>query len=451
MSPNDTPGSQLTERYLLGDLLGAGGAATVYRATHRRSGQPVAIKMFTTPPEPDRPVRRGEDAALEQLRHPGLVEIHETGTDTAGHRYLVMQLIDGEDLTRRIERGPMPVHDVTTIGTALADTLAHVHEQGVVHRDIKPGNILLDHHLRPYLTDFGVSRLIDATRVTATGAAVGTPAYMAPEQVRGRKVGPPADVYALGLVLLEAITGQREYPGTVVESAVARLHRRPIIPSPLPTPLRTLLAAMTADQPQDRPSAGTVARRLATDSNMPLHTSAAVTTTAEDHAHPPRRSPNRQAIKIAALVAAAGLATALLGGGAQPDAAGDSALNDVRPPATATPPTPSPPSPLPDPQTSTDQQLPAGSAPDQHQASPPDPQPNIGHNSSTDDTVEQPVSDVRERIDPVDPPDVPSQEHGNQTGTAADDGTSERPSNKGKSEEKTAKPAKNKNSKAGQK
>lgn len=253
---------RLSDRYLLGDILGVGGTATVHRATHRESARAVAVKIYTSGAVgPHTPPSHGSETALAGLRHPGLVEIYESGFD-ADHAYLVMRLIEGRPLSARVHQGPMPTADVVALGAALADTLAHVHARGVVHRDVKPSNILLDGRQVPFLTDFGASRLLDATRVTATGLTVGTPAFMAPEQVRGEHVGPAADVYALGLVLLEAVTGRREYQGGVVEAAVARLHRDPVVPDGLPQPCRRLLAAMTAQDPASRPSAATVAARL---------------------------------------------------------------------------------------------------------------------------------------------------------------------------------------------
>jgi eukaryotic-like serine/threonine-protein kinase len=255
-------GHGIGERYELGDVLGQGGAATVYRALDRHTGRQVAIKLYETALSTgDRPQHRAELAALVRLQHPGLVRLYDAGFHD-GCAFLVMQLIDGEPLSQRIARGALPVATVVELGWQLASTLAYVHARGVIHRDVKPGNVLVDATDRCFLTDFGVSRLVDATRCTVSGLALGTPAFLAPEQVRGRRLGPAIDIYALGLVLLEALTGTKEYPGGAVESAVARLHRSPHIPPTLPARLRFLLRAMTVDDPAVRPDAATVASRL---------------------------------------------------------------------------------------------------------------------------------------------------------------------------------------------
>jgi hypothetical protein len=255
-------GNGIGERYELGDVLGRGGAATVYRALDLHTGRHVAIKLYEIALSTgDRPQHGAELAALVRLHHPGLVRLHDTGM----HHdcvFLVMQLIDGEPLSQRIARGPLPVPTVVELGWQLASTLAYVHARGVIHRDVKPGNVLIDATDRCFLTDFGVSRLVDATRCTVSGMAMGTPAFLAPEQVRGQRLGSAIDIYALGLVLLEALTGTKEYPGGAVESAVARLHRPPQIPPTLPARLRFLLRAMTVDDPAVRPDAATVASRL---------------------------------------------------------------------------------------------------------------------------------------------------------------------------------------------
>jgi eukaryotic-like serine/threonine-protein kinase len=256
-------GDLLAGRYEVGPLVGLGGTAEVYRAWDHVGGRPVAVKIFRpgSAPAPghggDRELR-----ALAGIAHPGLVAIHDTGVDPQGCPFVVMDYVNGDSLSTRLSDGPLPVAMVTRLGAVLAEALAAVHARGVVHRDVKPANILLDADDRPWLTDFGIARIVDATRVTATGVVVGTAAYMAPEQVRGEPVGPAADVYALGLLLLEAITGRREYDGNALESALARLHRPPRVPADVPDPLAVTLRRMTALEPADRPSAAEVAEVL---------------------------------------------------------------------------------------------------------------------------------------------------------------------------------------------
>jgi eukaryotic-like serine/threonine-protein kinase len=307
-------------RYTVGDLIGRGGAADVYRARDELLGRDVAIKMFGaggdvvaaanaeaeqpsvevadpapgeaaaapedaeapeaggrygrgtgSTPRPSAPpaelvgdLEEGSDArnrrevlTLAALSHPGLVTVYDVGDDH-GRAYFVMQLIEGDTLAQRIRRGPLPLGDVIALGAALADALAYVHRRGVVHRDVKPGNVLLDADGRAHLSDFGIAAVRDAAPVTAAGMVIGTASYLSPEQVRGESVTPAVDIYALGLVLIECVTGRREYPGNALEAAVARLHRRPVVPVGLPESLRTLLVAMTADEPGARPDADEV-------------------------------------------------------------------------------------------------------------------------------------------------------------------------------------------------
>ncbi len=175
-----------------------------------------------------------------------------------------MELVDGTTLARVLDDGPLDRQRTAAIGTQLAGALAYVHERGVVHRDIKPANVLMGGRGCDVakLTDFGVARLIDSTRLTVHGTTLGTANYLSPEQTTGGDVGPASDVYSLALVLLECLTGQVAYPGYGVEAALARLHRPPTVPAWLDPAWRDLLAAMTAFDAADRPGAAEVAGRL---------------------------------------------------------------------------------------------------------------------------------------------------------------------------------------------
>jgi hypothetical protein len=158
----------------------------------------------------------------------------------------------------------------------VAEALAYVHERGVVHRDVTPANVLCGPDGRPRLADFGIARLVDTTRVTAAATTIGTAAYMAPEQVEGGDVTPAADVYALGLVLREALTGCVAFEGPSHEAAIARLARDPDVATGVPADWEPLLRRMTARQPADRPAARVVAEELALlGAGAPARTAAA--------------------------------------------------------------------------------------------------------------------------------------------------------------------------------
>ncbi|MEU0877209.1 serine/threonine-protein kinase [Lentzea sp. NPDC005914] len=245
----------LADRYRLGELLGTGGMAEVRRATDVVLDRDVAVKLFRTCQD-EVDVRRftNEIRTLATLSHPGLVSVYDA--DTSGDTpFMVLELVEGRTLRDRIANGPMDVDEVRRLGAALADALSHVHGHGFIHRDVKPSNILLDDDGVPRLADFGLARLADGARLTRADQVVGTAAYLAPEQVRGTEITSAVDVYALGLVLLECLTGHREYEGAEIEAAVARLHRPPVVPADLPFGLTRLLSLMTALSPARRPSA----------------------------------------------------------------------------------------------------------------------------------------------------------------------------------------------------
>ncbi|MFE6828380.1 protein kinase [Streptomyces sp. NPDC057690] len=252
----------LAGRYRLDALIGSGGAADVHRGFDLRLRRPVAVKLFRPDTGFDtEEAFLSEAVILARLQHPGLVTAYDAGRHD-GDAYLVMQLIEGHTLKARIAEGPLSPGATATVGAGLADALAHAHDAGIVHRDVKPSNVILDASGHAHLTDFGISRLLDATTCTATGTLIGTAAYLSPEQVLGRPVGRPADVYALGLVLLECLTGRLEYDGGPLEAAIARLHRAPRLPDFLPTELAALLRDMTALDEQARPTAPDCARTL---------------------------------------------------------------------------------------------------------------------------------------------------------------------------------------------
>jgi eukaryotic-like serine/threonine-protein kinase len=272
----------LSGRYRLGALLGSGGMADVFEAEDTVLGRAVAIKLFRPATlVGDEEVRRqGEIQLLAGLNHPGLVTLFDAGTDDASgvpRSYFVMELVSGLTISSLLRSGPLPAIDVAELGGQVSDALAYVHAHGIVHRDIKPANILVTAPdrtrpsvVRAKLTDFGVARLLDGTRITGLGLTVGTANYLSPEQAMAGNVGPASDIYSLGLVLLECLTGQVAFPGRGIDAAGARLHRGPVVPVSLGPVWTRLLTEMTATSPSDRPTAaqvGVALRQIVPSSN----------------------------------------------------------------------------------------------------------------------------------------------------------------------------------------
>jgi serine/threonine protein kinase len=268
-----TPGGDerlLDGRYRLGDRLGGGAVAEVFRAVDERLARPVAVKLFRGDAAEELQRHEAEMRTLARLDHPSLVTVYDAGEED-GQPYLVMQLVEGDTLADELGRGPLGPERTARYGAALADALAYVHEQGFVHRDVKPANVLIAADGRVHLADFGIARLVDSAHVTRTGDVLGTPAYFAPEQVSGDAVGPAADVYALGLMLLECLTGRRPFEGTAMEVAMARLNRDPELPATVPAQWQDLLRAMTARAVAGRITATQAAdalRRLAAGEDL---------------------------------------------------------------------------------------------------------------------------------------------------------------------------------------
>lgn len=323
----------LDGRYLLGDCVGRGGMAQVFRAEDVVLGRTVAIKIMrgeadgaSVPPR-----ARTEMALLASLNHPSLVTLFDAHVVPGKPEYLVMEYVEGATLADELAKGPMDAAEVAALATELASALHVVHDAGIVHRDVKPSNVLLasdplpGRRHRAKLADFGVAYLAEGDRLTSPGVVIGTAAYLAPEQVRGEAATPASDIYALGLLLLEALTGGRAFPqASGIGAVMARLVESPEAPAWLGWEWVTLLQAMTASEPARRPTALDVVRAVST-----LPTDIVRPTAAPQPASPPLPPLPTTPAAVAALqeptlamTAAAAMTTA-----ATPDAAGTAAAD----------------------------------------------------------------------------------------------------------------------------
>lgn len=247
----------LAERYRLDGILGRGGMSDVYRADDLLAGGQVALKVVRSD-DPSFARRLAQEAgALERLEHPGLVRLLDAGT-IGDRTYLAMELVEGPTLVEVLRNGPMTPARAARLGRTVAGALAYVHRAGVVHRDVKPGNVMFDADGTARLGDFGIALLSDTSTLTAEGTTLGTAAYMAPEQLEDHHVGPEADIWSLGIVLMECLTGRRVYEGGVAEVVARRLAGSVPLPSGLPTPWRLLLVGMLDHRPQQRLKDGEV-------------------------------------------------------------------------------------------------------------------------------------------------------------------------------------------------
>lgn len=266
-STTPVTGDIVARRYRLLERIGEGGMARVFRAHDTYLDRPVAIKIMRGPVHDaltaDRV--RAETTSLASLNHHSLVTLFDAHIDDEGISYLVMEYVAGITLRDLITEGPVAPIVLAGIATDLAEALYVAHEAGIVHRDLKPSNVLLwrspvpSRDWRAKLADFGIAHLLDAGD-SAAGPIMGTAAYIAPEQARGAPPAPPADIYAFGLLLIEALTGVRPY-GDVegVGAVVARMSAAPDIPRTLDAGWRRLLRRMTSLRPEERPSALEVA------------------------------------------------------------------------------------------------------------------------------------------------------------------------------------------------
>jgi serine/threonine-protein kinase len=264
-------GDTLVNRYVLQDRLGAGAAAEVWRATDQRLARTVAIKIlrpqYVSDPEARERFER-EARAAAGLSHPNVVDVYDYG-ETDGTVFIAMQYVDGQDLKRTIAaRGRLPGPDAARIALAICQGLTAAHRHGLIHRDIKPQNILIDRNGTVRITDFGVAKALSGPNLTQTGMTYGTAAYLSPEQATGQPVGPASDVYALGVVLYEMLCGQPPFQG---ENAAAVAYQQVYqAPPPLracapdvPDALAAIVDRTLEKNPALRfPTAATLARAL---------------------------------------------------------------------------------------------------------------------------------------------------------------------------------------------
>jgi tetratricopeptide (TPR) repeat protein len=259
------PGTLIAERFEVAGLARSGGMGDVYRAHDRLTGEQVAVKVLQGNRSLDGARFRREAEALSNLRHPGIVRYVAHGATPSGERYLVMEWLEGEELADRLDRGPLSVEHAVALARAVAESLAAAHERGVVHRDIKPGNLYLPggEVERCKILDFGIAHFGHDLRTrTATGMMMGTPGYMAPEQARGDPdLDARTDVFALGCVLFECLTGKPAFVGEHVMALLAKIlldetpRARSLAPG-VPRQLDDLVSRMMAKEPDARPRDG---------------------------------------------------------------------------------------------------------------------------------------------------------------------------------------------------
>jgi eukaryotic-like serine/threonine-protein kinase len=291
-------------KFVLGREIGSGGMSTVFLGRDEVLDRPIAIKLLIPHlGETDIGARfRREGRMAAKLSHPNIVQVYDAGEGEFEGRetsYIVMEYIPGGDLKELIdERGALSDEDLTGL-SGVAAGLAHAHERGVIHRDIKPHNILLEENGRPKLTDFGIARALGATTATRTGSYLGTALYSSPEQLQGRTVTPKSDVYSLGVTLYHAATGQPPFVGSPIEVANQHVSREPLPPRELndavSPSLETLILDCLKKDPDSRPTAEEVRLRLL-EANREVHapaayTEAPVTGPTEAEQTPPPASP----------------------------------------------------------------------------------------------------------------------------------------------------------------
>ena len=254
-------GRLIAGRFQLEALAGSGGMGTVYRARDLLNDRPAAIKLLQSGTGPGDGRFAQEAALLATLSHPGIVRYIAHGVTPEGQNFLAMEWLEGEDLSVRLRRGPLPLSASVTLLRRVAEALAMAHGRGVVHRDLKPANLFLRRGLieRVTLLDFGIAHHAEArAALTRTGVVLGTPEYMSPEQARGqREISPAADIFSLGCVIYECVTGRPPFLADHIAATLAKVLFDELRPAralrpDVPEELDSLLGLMLAKSPQGR-------------------------------------------------------------------------------------------------------------------------------------------------------------------------------------------------------
>ena len=266
-------GKLISGRYRLIAPLGEGGMATIWRALDEQLDREVAVKLLREQygNDPGFAARFKQEArAAGSLQHPNIVPVYDYGTDTDGAQYIVMQLVEGEDLAALLrERTRLETDDAVRVAIGVASALEAAHRRGLVHRDVKPGNILITDDGEVKVTDFGIARAVAEASMTVTGTTLGSVHYFSPEQARGDEVTGASDVYSLGIVLYEMLTGRRPFEAdSAAGVALKRLNEDPPPPEsfvPVPSGLSAIVMRALQREPADRfPDAGSFAEALRT-------------------------------------------------------------------------------------------------------------------------------------------------------------------------------------------
>jgi serine/threonine-protein kinase len=291
----------LSGRYEIGERLGSGGMSSVHQATDLILERTVAVKILAEHLSDDERFVarfRREALAVAKLIHPNIVQVYDTGIDEGRH-YIVMEYVQGRSGAQILQRhGPLDAEATAEIGAQACAGLDYAHRRGIIHRDVKPGNLMIvggpvgGGEMTMKLTDFGIARAVEQTRITQVGSVVGTAAYLSPEQVRGDEATPATDVYALGVVLYQFLTGRLPYEGsTLAELAVRQQNEKPLPPSTyndkVPQTLgAAVLRALEGNPNRRYASAGELAGGLALgmqgeDVTLPLEEGTAATNVLE--------------------------------------------------------------------------------------------------------------------------------------------------------------------------